>query len=457
MSLAPAHRADAHRIAARADGAAPVVVRRPPDPARWVAALYATTLVLQRVSVPGTEIAIALPIMLGWSVLALRVGVLEFSVRRLVWWLAAFGGAGLVVLLQVGGGFARYTSVGSWLLFAVCWACLTLRMRDRRRLTFDRTVDACLRVGLGLAGLSVAFVAVQFLGVGYVDVVAGVVPSGALVPGFVTTYPLVYGSGVMRSNAWIGLEASIVSFHLGALLVLAVMRGKRLRVLGVLGLGMVVTASGSGVIVAAIGLAVLAVTGHHRLLRPLLVPGLVGAAVLALTPFGQSLFGRSGELSSSDSSSSLRAVRGYVDLYPQWRDSLARQWFGCGPGSAQHQVDTTGVTGLVAPTGTRLFFDYGLLVGVALLGLLVVSLCRSHAPALAVGLGVSFVTLQPATTTVALILVMTVFVTWWSPPLEPAPPRPPRRVGAGPCDGPDPSVEASRTSVLVLPAPAVTR
>lgn len=401
-----------------AERPAHTVPRPAADPAVWVATLYAVSLLVQRLAIPGTEIALALPLVLAWAALALHRGVLELSRTRVLVWLAAYGACGVVLLVQALGGFAAHTSVPSYGLFAVTWAPLVLALRDRTWAAFRRTGDLLVSVGLGLAGLSLLFMGVQVAGLRYVDIVGSVVPESALVPGYVTTYPVAYGSVVMRSNAWIGLEASVVSFHLGALVLAAILLRRSLLVIGVLVAGLLTTTSGSGVVVLLLGLAALAVSRRHDVLRPLAVPGAVGLGTVLLTPVGWSLLRRTTEFQNDDSSSNLRATRGYADLWPGWRDSLPAQWLGSGAGAAQQRMEDIGVVGLVAPTGARLFYDYGLLCGGLLLAVLLVAAWRSWAGALAVGVVVSFLTLQPATTNTCLVLVLVLWVTLWSPRRE---------------------------------------
>lgn len=385
------------------------------DPAVWVPLLYGASLVLQRLAIPGTPVAVVLPMVLIVVVWGVRRGVFELSVRRTTWWLVAFAAAGAVLLLQVAFGSGRFLSVSSWLLFAVSWIPFAFQLRDRTKETFARTADRLVAIGVGLAVLSIVFVGVQTIGLPYVDLVARFVPANSLLQGYVTTYSVSFGSPIMRSNAWICLEASYVSFHLGALTIIAILRRRRRLVLAVLITGMLTTASGSGMVLLVIALAVLFARRRWDLLRPLVAPGLAAVVVLAVTPFGQGLLGRTGELSSNNSSSSLRAVRAYLELYPQWSGSAPAQWLGSGAGATQDAVGSYGVLGLVAPTGARLFYDYGLVVGAMLLVLFVVALRNSWAPEVALGAGLSFFTLQPGTSNVSLLLVAWMLVTWWSP------------------------------------------
>ena len=89
-----------------------------------------------------------------------------------------------------GPGGQPLVSFNSWALWIVIWLPLVVRLRDRSRLAYLRTLRAIAHVGLALAVLSVAFIASQLLGVRYYDWLGEVVPSNLLVDDFVISYPI---------------------------------------------------------------------------------------------------------------------------------------------------------------------------------------------------------------------------------------------------------------------------
>ena len=73
----------------------------------------------------------------------------------------------------------------------------------------------------------------------------------------------------------------------------------------------------------------------------------------------------------------------------------------------------------------KVFFDYGVIAGLALCVFLVFCYFGAPSRALAVTLFASSWVLQPGTTTFVLVMQTLLFVTWWTPrrrrPLESAP------------------------------------
>ncbi len=254
----------------------------------------------------------------------------------------------------------------------------------------------------------------QLAGLRYVDYVALVVPKQLLVQGYVITYPIVFDSPVYRSNASIGLEPSAISLQLGVALVLALLiRAGRLPLLLIV--GMATTVSGSGIFVAAIAIAVMLLYPIRRQLQRYLLASAVAVGLLLLTEIGQQLSKRAAEATIAGSSTSLRAIEPYLFLWPSWVIDVNVVLFGMGAGSSQKLIDDTNRAGLLVTTPIKIFFDYGLVAGVALAAFLLFCYLQGPSRALSAGLLLSSWVLQPGTTTFVLVLPTLLFITWWAP------------------------------------------
>jgi len=377
--------------------------------------LFGASVLLQRFSLPGGVIALLLPVVLLWCAVGWWQGWLELDRQRTWLFLVAACATALTALAQGLLVSGARLSVLSWGLFITVWAPAALRLVDRSREALVGALRVCVGVGVALAAACVGMVLAQLVGWQYRDVVADVVPASLLVDGYVITYPLSYTSPIMRANALIGLEPSIVSLQLGVALVLALVVRSRPWVLGALLLGLVCTASGSGLFVVAIALVVMLAHPIRRRLLPLLVPAGVAVALLALTPQGQGIAARITESTVAGSSTSLRALQPYAVAWPQWISDPLGVLVGWGAGSSQALMSATRIPGLLVPSPMKVFYDYGLIAGVLLACFLLACYVGGPLRSLSLALLASSWLLQPGTTTVVLVLPTLLFVTWWAP------------------------------------------
>ncbi len=382
---------------------------------RWVGGLFAATVLLQRFSIPGTPVALVLPVLLIGGLWGVAAGLASFDRFRLTAWLLASGAMAAAIGAQQLVVQDTRISMLSWGLFVTTWLPFTLRLTDRSRATYVATLRSVVGTTLCLAVVNIVMLTSQLAGLPYRDWLANLVPSNMLLQGFVITYPLKYGSEIYRGNAWIGLEPSIVSALLGVGVVAAILVRARPATVVVLAAGTLSAAAGSGVAILLVALPVLLALPGRRLLRPYAWPAGLGLLAVVATPIGQGLLARVPEVFVSNSSANLRAVHPYQYLWGRWSGNLDVVLLGGGPGSSSTLVGDSGILGLQVPTPIKIFFDYGLVAG-AVLALFII-LCYLGGPsrALAFSLFVSLWTLQPGTTTTVVVAPVLLLVTWWSP------------------------------------------
>lgn len=399
--------------------------KRARDPVPWIVGLFAANFLLQRISVPNLSIPVIVPLTLVWVLVALRAGVVSINARRLVLWLLAASVSGLLVTAQLAMVRSPYVSTNSWALWIVLWLPLVVHLRAREVDTYRRSLRGIGTVGLGIATLTLMFTVVQYLGFPYRDLMAEIVPRSLLVDGYVVSYPVTYGSEIYKSNAWLGLEPSFVSFMLGVCVVAAVVAGAHWVKVCVLLAAMLATTAGSGVAIVLAFIALTVLSGRARSLRPYAVPALVISAVSATTLLGQSILGRVSEVGQSRSSTSLRMIEPYKYLWPQWTSDPWGVLVGRGPGSSAWVVGNSGIDGLLVPSVAKVFFDYGLIGGVLLALLVASAFIRTPEPRFAAALAISMFTVQSASP--PLVVCVFLVASFWAPARLPARREPARR------------------------------
>lgn len=384
---------------------------------RWCTWLIVLMIVTQRLAVPGVAVPLLLPIAMAWTALALRAGILELDIRRLMLWCTAAAATALTMLLQTQFHSGPIISFTSWALILVVWLPAVCRFVDRRASTYRQVLRRTAQVCGVLAAACVLMISIQLLGVPYRDVVADVVPAPFLQQFFTTTSPVEFGSSIYRANAWIGLEAASVSFQLGVGLLAAILVKTSRWLIALLVVGLFATVAGSGYLIVLVGLLAILAFPARRLLVRYLVPLAGVGGILAVTPFGQILLARAGG-ASDDRSASLRAVTPYIDLWPSWSTDLVTALLGGGAGSSQRLVDLGVYTALV-PVPAKIFYDYGLLAGGVLAFFLIFCYLDSLSATLSLAFFASLWTVQPGSNTAIFVVPVLLLVTFWAPRAEP--------------------------------------
>ncbi|SDS94914.1 hypothetical protein [Microlunatus soli] len=404
--------------------------RRARDPVVWVIGLFAANFALQRISIPNLSIPVITVVILVWLAAALWLRIVELNIGRLMLWVLAAAVSAAAVLAQVLVLSNAFVSINSWLFWIVLWLPLTVQLRDRSAATYHRALRGIGHLGIGIAILSTLFMVMQLLGQPYRDRMADLVPSSLLVDGYVISYPVAYGSPIYKSNAWIALEPSFLSFMLGVCVVAAVLaRLHWVKVIVIL-LGLLATTAGSGLAVLAAFVLLSVLSGHGARLRRYLLPTLPVAVIFGTTLIGQSLFERVTEAGTSRSSTSLRMIEPYQYLWPQWISDPTVPWIGRGPGSSAWVVGNSGIDGLLVPSPAKILFDYGVLGGALLLMIMVVAFVRCPEPTFALALAISVFTVQAASPPLVACVILAVSL--WSPVAVWSPTRPSPMTAAAP-------------------------
>ena len=406
-------------------------LHRTPSSGEWVAALFLAYVGLQRFAVPGTPVALVLPVTVIWLLAALRCGVVTLERTRWILGLASLAATACAAVLASVLGRMPIASLGSWTLLMATWAPMVFVLTRADRHEYLVLLRRVATIGVGLAALAVGVTASQAVGIGYVDLLAEVVPSGWLFDTFNTNAEVAYGSGLIKGNAWIGLEPSFVSLELGVALLAALLARRPWWVPTVIAAGMACTLSGSGLVLVAVGLVVIASSRLRPIALRLLLPGAAVGAVLALLPAGAIFLARTSEFTTPGSSGSIRAVEPYGYLLPAWTAHLDGLLLGLGPGSSQSLVNAPGIPGLIVPVPAKVFVDYGLLAGLLLAFFMVSCHLRAPSRSIALALFLAYWSIQPAATLMLLVGQIAIFAAWWSPAADVLEDRKPAEIPRG--------------------------
>ncbi|WP_380171005.1 hypothetical protein ACFEMC_18615 [Kineococcus sp. DHX-1] len=307
--------------------------------------------VLQRFALPlGSPVPVTIPVVaavLGYLAYHGHVRDDGASVRTYALAMGALTVFALVDIVWRGTG-----SLTSLLLLVVTWAALCFRVDERRLHLFPRVQRRFETFMLVFAAIGILQVLVQFAGIwSYTDLLRSVVPQNLLFQGYNTSYPIEYGSPVIKANAFVFVEPSVFSQFLALALLSVLSRGKEYWRVAVFAVALVCTVTGTGIMVLGFGLMVLAVRrGGLWAVRAAVVLAVAGVAAL-LSPVGPILLSRTGEAGQTNSSGSLRFVQPYEYLLNRWSSDPWSILTGLGPGQADRISDA-----IFAETGLPISF-----------------------------------------------------------------------------------------------------
>ena len=136
-------------------------------------------------------------------------------------------------------------------------------------------------------------------------------------------------------------------------------------------------------------------------------------AAFTTTVFGQAISQRVLEFGEPRSSTSLRAIEPYLQLWPYWVSDPVSVFIGQGPGSSAEIIRGLVITALLVPSTGQGPFDYGLVGGTGLIILMIFTYVRSPEPLFALSLAVSMFVLQTASQ--PLVICSIIALAFWSP------------------------------------------
>ncbi len=324
---------------------------------------------LSKISMPpfgAMGLALTTPLMLAVAFAGFVSGQMVLHVRR-----ALVFGVMLAVMMALQVVAADF-SLGSLALLTVVHMPYIFQMRrqERPRDGFIEYFQGIVVV-LGIVGI-VQYGAQFVIGPVLAFPMEHLVPAQLTIAKFNSTGLLQYGSSVMRSNGVFMIEPSIFSQLMAVGVIMEILTRKRLAYFAVMGLAILVSYSGTGLMLLMACLAFEAVVRQRwDILITAAVMGslLVLLGIAADIPMITNILGRSGEFGAAGSSGSMRFVGGF-QLFDEylWTDTF-RALFGYGAGTLATYAGKSTMP-LAEMFLFKVIFEYGLVGAGAFFGFL---------------------------------------------------------------------------------------
>jgi hypothetical protein len=357
----------------------------------WLAGLLLytpllATILFAKLSVPPFA-AQSLSIAYLFILLAVGIGVILGQLRldsgRLTFFLIFVGCIGAVQVLR-GEPF----SLASMLLLMTLYVAYVFHLPRAD----DGTAPA-LRFFLGLATLLALAGIAQYglqltVGPRYAFPLENFVPDAYLIKGFNMQAPIAYGETAYRVNGIFFAEPSFFSQFMAVAIIVELLTSNRLLRVALYGLALLLSYSGTGVILLAICGPLILITRRHWGLLWLILGGLLLAVAFGSYLELDKLTGRLGEFGSVRSSAHARFIAGFhVFAQYLWPDPL-KALFGYGAGAFTGYAERMPFP-VADMTLFKMVFEYGLLGAALYFAFIYYCVFRSAAPfivRLAVGL-----------------------------------------------------------------------
>lgn len=346
--------------------------------------LLLSTIFLQRFALPLGSYSVPIILPLGLAAIGLLIWRADVQpvASRATAFLAAAG-------LMAGAAYlaARYSTevhIAALLIVLAVWSPWVVRARGdaaASRDGFRRMASAYTTVMFGLATVAVLQIVTQFLGIWrYQDYLSTFVPSQFLLPGYNTSIPLTYASPIYKSQAFVFLEPSHFSQYTAVAIIIAILMRAPFWKVATLGLGLVTALSGTGLLVAAVGLVALLIKAP-RLVRPVYVIAIgLGLTAALVSPLSSVFSNRLQETDYQTSSLSLRFALPYQEASAGMHEDPRRWVSGAGPGSSDRVLESgqhrEGLH-IVYTIPTKVLFEYGFFAAAAFLAFVFIALFRA--------------------------------------------------------------------------------
>jgi hypothetical protein len=331
---------------------------------RVLFALFAFGVATQRFALPlGATTQLPLAFLIYW-VAAFWVCLQGLAAPRQTMSVAvglAFGAALTCTMLSV--GIPQMSSLGYLVALYVPLALGSTRAIGPHHMRDAARFYVSMMMWFGMLAI-LQFVTQRFLHIPYVDPLEKL-PQSIVMQGYMTSYPIVYGADLYKSNGYLFLEASFLSQFLGLAIIIELSLFRRIVPLAVLMGALATTFSGTGMMLVGVVFPVLFLrywTNLRVISLGLLAILALGVGVLARPE----LLARIGEFGGRDNSASARFIMPYVLMARDSFGDAASLFLGHGAGAADRLVTTSDalVNFSAVP---KAIIEYGVLGGLPLL------------------------------------------------------------------------------------------
>ncbi len=379
----------------------------------WIVPVFAATFFAKFAIPPfGAQgISITLPILLAVTMLGGLTCQFVFSTQRLIWAAIALASLGIMQLLK---------NDPFWVSSLVLLFALNVPFVFRLR-TPPRDIFSVLNCFLWVCGICAIGGILQFALQPFIDSkilfpIDNFVPQSFLVQNFNEQAPLEYGAKLLRANGVFMMEPSYLSQLLAVAVVAEVATRNRWWLLLLFLAGMIVSYSGTGLMILAVCVPVTVITQRRWGFLAIMLAAVALLILLSQFLYLDSFLSRVSEFNSTGSSGFARFVGGFY-LFDQylWQHPL-RAAFGLGAGNFKDYVPMAHYPVVEMPL-FKMVLEFGLFGALLYFCFLIACLSSSNLPgAVAVAIAMTFLLnglYVPFSHAISISLLM-----WTSSPLQ---------------------------------------
>ncbi|HKX44689.1 MAG TPA: hypothetical protein VJO99_26260 [Burkholderiaceae bacterium] len=344
-------------------------------------------VLLAKIAVPPfgkIGLGIDLPILLAVMLLGLCMGRFQVHVTRLLFYLLTIGWLGGSQLL-----LDNPFSPSSIAFLAVLFLPLTLQLRPPKTRPLDPPaaedpLQASLRAMAGLAAFFALLGVLQYtlqyvIGQRLAYPIEHSLPEAFITQKYNHLIPIREGGMILKANGVFFLEPSFYSQFIGLGLVLELSTRNRPLRIALLVAGLAVAYSGTGIIVASVGIAGLVIVKRRWDVIVFVVLAALAALLLSDLLHLDRLLNRVAEFQSTRSSASARFVAWLDMLHQHWWLDGMRALFGAGAGSFSSYAVTARLA-TAEMSFSKMLFEYGIVGATLFFGFLAYVLNSMPAP-----------------------------------------------------------------------------
>lgn len=330
----------------------------PPITRTVLAAILFSTVFLTRFALSSSathsELSLVLVVLLLGVALLVLTGGLKVHVTRAV----LFGVTMVAMLLSTLMNIGHQTSSTSLLNLLALYFCYIFVAPGEGTYAWAIRLFRRFMLIVAIAGIAQFFAQFALHGP-TLFTFQGIVPDNLLSHGFNYVIPVSGLNNINKSNGFFLVEPSSMSQMMTLAIIVELLYFRASWRLAVLGLGLLLAFSGTGLVMFVLVVPWLLVRTGRGVLVAIAVPVLILAiAVGAVTHIDQA-FNRASEFSDTQSSGFARFISPFYLFRDYILPYLSTTLFGLGPGSIEPFFSKTSYL-IFDPTWGKLFFEYGL-------------------------------------------------------------------------------------------------
>lgn len=324
-------------------------------------------VLLQKVAVSflGTQFSVAFFTYFVFLCTVLIRKSATFNRERTIWYFIMVIASLIAMFIN-----SEQSSISSYVLFLIIYSTFTIDLF----MTYKVKNKACVLFELLLligAILGIAQFMVQLMGGKYFDLL-DFFPSSLKLTGFNTYYSVSYGSQINKSNGFFFMEPSFFSQFMALGIIIELLNKKRISRQIILGLGLLSSFSGTGIILLVIFVMPLLAKTKPLVRNLLLGSGCIILFIFMKTEYAEVMTSRIFEIKYSNSSAAIRFVNPTLAVLER---PVFHILFGSGAGTCNMIYNQSIANFSAMP---KVIYEYGLMTAIPYIVLIFKSFYRRN-------------------------------------------------------------------------------